>query len=47
MFAITVSSAIIGFELPEQGLGPKAGFGAYILVRPQGHGLDCDVKCQS
>ncbi|KAG7216385.1 hypothetical protein INR49_021790 [Caranx melampygus] len=27
--------------------GPRAGFGVYVVGRPQGHGLDCDVKCES
>lgn len=47
MLPITVSPAIMGFELSEQGSGGRTGFGVYILVEPQGHSLDCDVKFES
>lgn len=47
MLAITVSSAIMGFELPEKARGPRAGFGEYVPRRPRGPGLHCDVKCES
>lgn len=39
MLAITVSPAIMGFELPEEGSGPRAGFGVYVLGRPRDLGL--------
>lgn len=47
MLAITVSSAIMGFELPEQGLGAWGGAQCVHTEEAQGHDLGCDVKRES
>lgn len=48
MLVFTVSPAIIGFELREQGSGAHGGVRCVRkLGRPQGHGGGCDVKCES
>lgn len=47
MLPITVSSAIMGFELQNKARGPGAGLGVYVLGRPRGHGLGSDEKVES